>query len=339
LRTVTIPRRLEQTPVFGFIEAARNRERYRIFGSELTFASDHPDLARLVLAAFARLPGRRVVSSTPRLRVCLRLTADSQTPWTGEPPPMRYFAGAGFVGGAMDASNLALVHPAAGEALICISPRMLRDAYYARYELLEFAVYTLATQALKLAPLHAACVGLGRRGVLLVGGSGAGKSTLALQAAIGGLAFLSEDSTLVAPRTLGASGLAAFVHVRDDSLRFVASAALRRQIRESPVIRRRSGVAKYEVDLRAGAFRLASAPLSISSLVFLSRRTARPGALLKPVTPGQAIERLTREQLYAARQPTWGALTKNLRGVPAFELRRGRHPDEAVAAMRSLLDG
>lgn len=336
---MTIPRRLEQTPVFGFIEAARYRERYRIFGSELTFASDHPDLARLVLAAFARLPGRRVVSSTPRLRVCLRLTADSQPTWTGEPPPMRYFAGAGFVGGAMDASNLALVHPAAGEALVCISPRMLRDAYYARYELLEFAVYTLATQALKLAPLHAACVGLGRRGVLLVGGSGAGKSTLALQAAIGGLAFLSEDSTLVAPQTLSASGLAAFVHVRDDSLRFVASAATRRQIRESPVIRRRSGVAKYEVDLRAGAFRLALAPLSISSLVFLSRRTARPGALLKPVTPGQAIERLTREQLYAARQPTWGALTKNLRGVPAFELRRGRHPDEAVAAMRSLLDG
>lgn len=336
---MTIPRRLEQTPVFGFIEAARYRERYRIFGSELTFASDHPDLARLVLAAFARLPGRRVVSSTPHLRVCLRLTADSQPTWTGEPPPMRYFAGAGFVGGAMDASNLALVHPAAGEALVCISPRMLRDAYYARYELLEFAVYTLATQALKLAPLHAACVGLGRRGVLLVGGSGAGKSTLALQAAIGGLAFLSEDSTLVAPQTLSASGLAAFVHVRDDSLRFVASAATRRQIRESPVIRRRSGVAKYEVDLRAGAFRLALAPLSISSLVFLSRRTARPGALLKPVTPGQAIERLTREQVYAARQPTWGALTKNLRGVPAFELRRGRHPDEAVAAMRSLLDG
>jgi len=336
---VTIPRRLEATPIFGFIEAVRYRERYRILGSELTFASDHPGLARLVRAAFARLPGRRVVGSTPRLRVCLRLTADSQPPWTGEPPPMRYFAGAGFVGGAMDASNLALVHPAAGEALVCISPRLLRDAYYARYELLEFAVYTLATQALELAPLHAACVGLGPRGVLLVGGSGAGKSTLALQAAIGGLAFLSEDSTLVAPRTLGATGLAAYVHVCDDSLRFVSSSALRRQIRASPVIHRRSGAAKYEVDLRAGAFRLAPAPLTIGSLVFLSRRTARPGALLKPVTPGQAIERLTREQLYAARQPTWGALTKNLRGVPAFELRRGRHPDDAVAAIRSLLDG
>lgn len=326
------------TDVFGCSVAVRHLERYRVLGGGLAFASDHPDLARLVRAAFAGLPGRRVVGSTPRLRVCLRLTADSQPPWTGDPPPMRYFAGAGFVGGAMDASNLALVHPAAGEALVCISPRLLRDAYYSRYELLEFAVYTLATQALELAPLHAACVGLGPRGVLLVGGSGAGKSTLALQAAIGGLAFLSEDSTLVKPRTLVASGLAAFVHVRDDSLRFVASAALRRQIRESPIIRRRSGVAKYEVDLRAGGFRLAPAPLSIGSLVFLSRRTARPGALLKPVTPGQAIERLAREQLYAARQPTWGALTKNLRGVPAFELRRGRHPDEAVAAIRSLLD-
>lgn len=325
--------------VFGSSVAARHRDRYRVLGGVLAFASDHPDLARLVHAAFAGLPGRRGAGSTPRLRVRLKLTADSQPPWIGEPPPMRYFSGAGFVGGAMDASNLALVHPAAGEALVCISPRLLRDTYYARYELLEFAVYTLATQALELAPLHAACVGLGQRGVLIVGSSGAGKSTFALQAAMSGLAFLSEDSTLVAPRTLDATGLAAFVHVRDDSLRFVASAALRRQIRESPVIRRRSGVAKYEVDLRVGAFRMAPAPLSIGALVFLSRRTARPGALLKPITSGQAIERLTREQLYAARQPTWGALTKNLRGVPAFELRRGRHPDEAVAAVRALLDG
>jgi energy-coupling factor transporter ATP-binding protein EcfA2 len=324
---------------FGDGVAVRHRERHRLLGAELAFASDHPDLARLVRAAFAGLSGRRVAGSTPRLRVRLKLTADSQPPWHREPPPMRYFAGEGFVGGAIDASNLALVHPAAGEALVCVSPRLLRDAYYARCELLEFAVYTLATRTLGLAPLHAACVGRGQRGVLIVGSSGAGKSTLALHAAASGLDFLSEDSTLVAPRTLRATGLAAFVHVRDDSLQFVASAALRRQIRQSPVIRRRSGVAKYEVDLRAGAFRLAPAPLSIGALVFLSRRTARPGALLKLVTPGQAIERLTREQLYAARQPTWGALTKNLRGVPAFELRRGRHPDEAVAAIRALLDG
>lgn len=323
---------------FGEAVAVQCRERHQVLGGRLTFASEHPDLARLVRAAFAGLPGRRVAGSTPRLAVRLKLTADSLPPWQDEPPQMRYFAGAGFVGGAMDASNLALVHPATGEALVCISPRLLRNDYYARCELLEFAVYTLATQALGLVPLHAACVGLRRRGVLIVGSSGAGKSTLALYAAASGLAFLSEDSTLVAPQTLDATGLASYVHVREDLLRFVASTALRRKIRRSPVIRRRSGVAKYEVDLRSSAFRLASAPLSICGLVFLSRRAARPGALVEPVARARAIERLTREQPYAARQPTWGALTKSLRGVPAFELRRGRHPEEAVAAIRALLD-
>jgi serine kinase of HPr protein (carbohydrate metabolism regulator) len=54
------------------------------------------------------------------------------------------------------------------------------NAYLTRYELIEFAVFTLAQRVQGLVPLHAACVGRAGRGLLLMGGSGAGKSTLAL---------------------------------------------------------------------------------------------------------------------------------------------------------------
>jgi hypothetical protein len=57
---------------------------------------------------------------------------------------------------------------------------MLRFPYHARYELIEFAVFTLAARAQGLVPLHAACVGEEGRGLLLMGESGAGKSTASL---------------------------------------------------------------------------------------------------------------------------------------------------------------
>ena len=52
-----------------------------------------------------------------------------------------------------------------------------------------------------------------------------------------GCAFLAEDSVLVRARGLLATGVANFLHVRADSLRFLAGTPLARQIRAAPVIR------------------------------------------------------------------------------------------------------
>jgi hypothetical protein len=152
--------------------------------------------------------------------------------------------GAGLLGGATFASNAVILSPREGAALVVVSPQMLRFPYHTRYELIEFAVFTLAARAQRLVPLHAACVGLDGRGILLMGPSGAGKSTVALHCLLNGFDFLSEDSVFVAPDTMLATGVANFLHVRADSLGWLGRSREAGAIAKSPVIQRRSGVKK-----------------------------------------------------------------------------------------------
>jgi hypothetical protein len=215
---------------------------------------------------------------------------------------------------------------------------MMNYPYHARYELIEFAVFTLAARAQQLVSLHAACVGRGDRGLLLMGPSGAGKSTLALLALLQGLDFVSEDSAFVTADTLLATGAANFLHVRSDSLRWLERPRDVAAIRASPVIRRRSGVRKFEVDLRRGPYRLAASPLEIGAIVFLSAQQAAGGPLLRPLAKASIATRLTEAQAYAANQPQWPTFCKRATRLDAFELRRGAHPLEAIDALRSLVE-
>jgi energy-coupling factor transporter ATP-binding protein EcfA2 len=213
---------------------------------------------------------------------------------------------------------------------------MLNFPYHARYELIEFAVFTLAARVQGLVSLHGACVGEHGRGVLLMGPSGAGKSTVTLQCLLSGLDFMSEDAVFVTPDTLLATGVANFLHVRSDSLRWLARNQAAR-IRMSPVIQRRSGVRKFEVDLRRGDYHLAPAALEIGAVVFLSARSAPGSPLLRPLSKQQLLERLAAEQAYAANQPQWAGFKRNVSRLDAFELRRGSHPQEAVEALRGII--
>jgi hypothetical protein len=238
----------------------------------------------------------------------------------------------------MNAANFAVVCPAERKGLIAISRSMLRFPYHARYELLEFAVFTLAHRGQQLVGLHAACVGWRRRGLLLIGESGAGKSTLMLHCALQGLEFLTEDAAFVVPGTVLATGIPNFLHVRADSLRFLDDTAIVRRIRNSPVIRRRSGVEKFELDVRRLRCALAPAPLTLAGVVFISRAKAGKGSLLRALDRSDFLARLESSQAYAANQPHWDKFVRRLATLPAAELRRGRHPFEGVDALRGLLN-
>jgi hypothetical protein len=245
-------------------------------------------------------------------------------------------SGAGFLGAATRTADFVALSPEQRAGLIAVSRKMLRSAYHVRYELLEFAVFTLATRVQGLAGLHAACVGRGGRGVLLMGASGAGKSTAALHCLLRGLEFLSEDAVFVAPDSLLATGVANFIHVRRDGLHLVpdAAAAL---IRRSPVIKRRSGVEKFEIDLRRPEFRLASRPLQIVGSVFMTAESARGGSLASPLRRADLLARLQAAQPYAANQAGWPLFSRRLANLPAFELRRGDHPTDTVVALEKIL--
>jgi hypothetical protein len=312
---------------------------FQLLGGRFRFESNSAQLLRLVDSAYLGLPRHRLSTIAPRLTVKLLLSpcAQPRSRRRAEPPPLSMLSGTGYLGGATESSSFVVLSPSERTALIVLSRQMLQFPYHARYEFIEFAVFTLAARCQGLVSLHAACVGQGGRGILLMGPSGSGKSTVTLHCVLRGLDMLSEDSVFVAPDTLLATGVANFLHVRSDSLRWLGKTRDAAAIRKSPVIRRRSGVRKFEVNLRRGNYRLAASPLKITAVVFLSPQSADNRQLLKSLSKSDLLAQLTAAQTYAANQPKWAAFCRSLSGLDAFELRRGNHPVEAAETLRALL--
>ena len=311
----------------------------QILGASFRFESDDEALLDLVEAAYGGLPRHRLPLATPEFHIELRLAPRQIRPELASPPPVRTQSGAGLLCGVMDASNYVMLAPDQHRALIVASADMLDRPYHLRYELIEFAVFTLATRGLDLVPLHGACVGQRGRGVLLLGASGSGKSTLALHSLLEGLDFLAEDAVFVQPRSMLATGVANYLHVQADALRFVEDDRIRQWIGEAPVIRRRSGVEKFEADLRQGHGQLAMAPLELVGAVFVSSEWADdPDVLLSPVPMDEIATRLRADQAYAAGQPGWDRFEQRMKERGVHQLRRGRHPRASVDALRQLLD-
>jgi hypothetical protein len=310
-------------------------------GGQFHFETESPGLLRLVRLAYAKLPSHQFPGATPRCLVRLVLTSTSAehppTAPRNEPPRVRPLAGGGILCGAMDGANFVALSAEQRSALVVVSRDMLSFPYHIRYEMLEFAVYVLASRVQRLVPLHAACVGRAGQGILLLGPSGSGKSTLSLHCLLQGLDFLAEDSVLVRPRGLLATGVANFLHVRPDSLRFVTDPGCAAAIRKSAVIRRRSGVEKFEIDLRNPRYRLAPAPLRIVAVVFVSSKSVGHRPLLVPLRNRAVTQQLAASQPYAANQPGWRDFTERVSRLPVFELRRGHHPLQAVEALEELL--
>jgi len=329
-----------EIPADPFHERARpaSRARMQLLGSSFEFECGSPELRRLVDWAYAGLPRHQLSAVAPRIRVRLELAPRARPRSHTAPPRVETLSGAGLLCGTTSSSDFAVLSPEHRSALVVVSREMLRFEYYTRYELIEFAVFTLAARSQGLIPLHGACVGAAGRGILLIGDSGAGKSTASLHCLLRGMDFLTEDSVFVAPDSALATGIANFLHIRCDSLGSVpaSSAAL---IRRSPVIRRRSGVEKFEVDLRRREFCLAPRPLSIAAVVFISPQPALRGVLLTRVRGREAVARLQKGQPFAASQPGWTTFRKRIGIIPAFELRRGRDPAEAADALQGLLAG
>lgn len=316
--------------------------RKRVLGGDFEFDSNSRALLDLADVAYRRLPGHRFPASPPRLQVSLRLRGEAGPAADTMPPEMKMHAGGGMLCGSMNPDNFATIAPALRSALVVVSPGVLRQPYYARYELMEFAVFTLASRTQGLVPLHAACVERNGQAVLLVGRSGAGKSTVALHCLQAGLRFISEDSTFVEPRSMQVTGVANFLHLREDSLALLRPAEAAR-IRKSPVIRRRSGIEKFEIDMRQTAYTAAPVAPRLAGIVFLSSRSASrrridSADLLTPIDKPTLRRLLSATQSYAAGQPPWTDFLRRAVSLPAFELQRGDHPAQSATAVLRLLE-
>ncbi|HEV2703676.1 MAG TPA: hypothetical protein VGV09_18770 [Steroidobacteraceae bacterium] len=310
----------------------------QLLGARFHFESTSPALLHLVHWAFGDLPEHKLSRTPAQLTMRLVLNESATAPRRRSgPPELTLMGGAGLLGAVAGPSSFVALSPDQGGALVTVASQMLDYPYHARYELIEFAVYTLATRALKLIPLHAACVSLNNRGLLLMGESGAGKSTLSLQCLLQKLEFVSEDAVFVSAQDLKATGVANFLHVCPDTLHWLPKETALR-LRASPRIQRRSGVRKLEIDLRSGEYRLAARPPQLAAAVFLSPR-AGGRTLLRRLSGKELSARLLAAQPYAASQPQWRQFAANLGAVGGYELRRGRHPQEGAERLRELLQG
>lgn len=311
----------------------------QLLGGHFRFESAHASLLDLVEAAYGGLPPHRLPDATPEFHIELRVVQGRSLPPGDEPPPVHIQSGTGLVCGVVSGCNYVVIAPGQHRAMVVVSEDMLDFPYHLRYELIEFAVFILATRGLGLVPLHGACVGRDGRGLLLLGASGAGKSTLALHCLMHGLDFLAEDAVLVHPQSLLATGVANYLHVKPDALHWLDAGPARDWIRAAPIIRRRSGVEKFEADARAGHGRLAAAPLKLAGAVFVcAEAAADPLRLLCPIPWQEIAGRLHADQPYAAGQPGWSRFQQQLGELGVHELRRGAHPVAAVHALHQLLE-
>jgi hypothetical protein len=92
-----------------------------------------------------------------------------------------------------DAENFAVCDLRKGAAFGWFTQAAAANRAYLRYNFLEATALTLLNQ-MYLVPLHAACVQMNGRGVLLCGDSGAGKSSLAYACARRGWTFVADDT-------------------------------------------------------------------------------------------------------------------------------------------------
>lgn len=312
--------------------------RKRILGVSFRFESVSEELLSLVEAAYGGLPEYRWPVDCAEQLIELRLVARTVLREGTEPPQMTTQSGADLLCGIVDESNYVIVAAQWQRALIVVSQDMLAYSYHVRYEFIEFAVYLLAARGLGLVPLHGACIGRNGRGILLLGERGAGKSTLCLHGMLHGFELLAEDAVFVHPESLLAVGVPNYLHVRSDALRFVDT-GLHRRIGDAPIIRRRSGEEKFEVDARKLQLGLSTQPLKIAATVFASNHPAKACETLLNSVPVEDVgSRLRDDQPYAAHQPGWNRFEAALTRLGAYQLCRGNHPADSIDAIQHLLE-
>jgi hypothetical protein len=168
---------------------------------------------------------------------------------------------------AADAHNVCVAEFPTGKTRMVVSTAAIaHPAYFSQIFLEAAAAAQISTRL--TTPIHAACVAIGGRGVLLCGDSGAGKTSLSYACACAGWQFISDDSIYLLHNETGSQVLGNCHQVR-----FRPSAAeLFPEISGAEIAPRMSGKPSIELPTSIWPAIDATRRAPIDFIVFLNRR-------------------------------------------------------------------
>jgi hypothetical protein len=170
-----------------------------------------------------------------------------------------------------DINNYSIADISLNATQMMLSTAALRNKAYLRCFFLDGIVGChLATR--HATPLHAACVSLEDRGVLLCGDSGAGKSTLSYACARSGWTYVTDDSSFLLN-----SGTKRLVTGNCHQVRFRPSAAdLFPEVQGLEITPRAAGKPSIELSTAPMPHMNLSQGAKVDFIVFINRRTGPP---------------------------------------------------------------
>jgi hypothetical protein len=214
-----------------------------------------------------------------------------------------------------DANNYSVVDLERCRTNIAISRTALHHPLYAQYFLLGTPVCCVATRY--TTPVHAGCVAMDGRGVLLCGDSGAGKSTLSYACARAGWSYVSDDGSFLLN-----GGTDRIVTGNCHQVRFRPTAVtLFPEIAGLEITPRAAGKPSIELPTAPMTNIRTQQTTRVDFIVFLNRRSADPPRLL-PYRRDVARQ-FMRQSLYGSAESLAGqyAAIERLLVADVFELR------------------
>jgi hypothetical protein len=208
-----------------------------------------------------------------------------------------------------DAANCAVCDLDRGVGFCVVTPATIADSGYFRYYFLEGVVLS-AIERLYMVSLHAACVALEGRGILLCGDSGSGKTCLTYACARAGFTYISDDAISMVRGRRDRTVLGLFHQIRFRP----EAAALFPELEGLPQFITESGQPSVQVNPADFAGIVTAPSCTVEHVVFLNRSHNGP-AECRHISTDEALRRLVGERAISALPP---------------------RPDD-IAAMRALL--